>query len=202
MKKSFYQILGLKKNATTQEVKHAYRAKSRDAHPDKGGSTEAMADINAAYACLKDPSRRLTYDQTGADTQQPPIQAAIRDVLMGSFNELIDKNIERDCLGYVRNSIQTALYKLRDQDTVGKSAKKKLIERREKIKVKNGDNLFHVLVDDRLKRIESDLARLEYMITAHQGAIELLKQYESIEEAQQIIGIQFHSNVTFSDLRW
>ncbi len=43
-------ILGVGRNATRDEIEAAYRSKAREAHPDTGGSTEAMAKLNAAKA--------------------------------------------------------------------------------------------------------------------------------------------------------
>ncbi len=67
--KDYYQILGVGKSATADEVKSAYRKLARKHHPDVNpGNTEAetqFKEINEAYEVLSDPQKRKTYDQYG-----------------------------------------------------------------------------------------------------------------------------------------
>lgn len=58
-----YELLGVSKNASTAEIKSAYRVKARDVHPDAGGSPDEFHALQLAYETLSDPSRRTAYDQ-------------------------------------------------------------------------------------------------------------------------------------------
>ncbi len=67
-KRDYYEILGVSKNATTDELKKAYRKLALQYHPDKGGGKENEAkfkEINEAYSVLSDPQKRKAYDQFG-----------------------------------------------------------------------------------------------------------------------------------------
>lgn len=64
---TLYEILGIKPSADADAIKRAYRKRAAKSHPDRGGSTSAMSDINRAYAILSSPTKRLNYDQTGDD---------------------------------------------------------------------------------------------------------------------------------------
>lgn len=68
--KDYYDILGLKKNASNEEIKRAYRKLAHQHHPDKSNgdraTTEAkFKEINEAYQVLSDPEKRTRYDQFG-----------------------------------------------------------------------------------------------------------------------------------------
>lgn len=69
-KRDYYEVLGIQKGATEDEIKKAYRKMARenhpDLHPDKAEECEEkMKEINEAYAVLSDPEKRQRYDQFG-----------------------------------------------------------------------------------------------------------------------------------------
>lgn len=70
-KRDFYDVLGVARNATADEIKKAYRRKARDLHPDQNSDNPRAAEdfkaVNEAYDVLKDPSKKQMYDQFGHD---------------------------------------------------------------------------------------------------------------------------------------
>lgn len=62
---NYYETLGVKKDATADEIKKAFRRLARKHHPDAGGDEERFKDINEAYEVLSDPEKRSQYDQYG-----------------------------------------------------------------------------------------------------------------------------------------
>lgn len=65
-KKDYYEVLGVSKNASDDEIKKAFRKLAVQHHPDKeGGNEEKFKEINEAYEVLKDKQKRQRYDQFG-----------------------------------------------------------------------------------------------------------------------------------------
>ncbi|CAN4120143.1 unnamed protein product [Withania somnifera] len=63
----FYEILGVSKNATEDEIKKAYRKAAMKNHPDKGGDPEKFKEIGQAYEVLSNKHKREIYDEYGED---------------------------------------------------------------------------------------------------------------------------------------
>ena len=66
MSKDYYDILGVPKNSSADEIKRAYRKLAHQYHPDKGnGNAEKFKEVNEAYQVLGDETKRKQYDQFG-----------------------------------------------------------------------------------------------------------------------------------------
>ena len=68
-KRDYYEVLGLSKGASAEEIKKAYRTKAKELHPDRNkdnpNSEKAFKEAGEAYDVLKDPEKKAAYDRFG-----------------------------------------------------------------------------------------------------------------------------------------
>jgi curved DNA-binding protein len=70
--KDYYDILGVSRDASKEEIRRAYRKLARKYHPDiskEAGAEDKFKEINEAHEVLKDPEKRKRYDQLGTEWQ-------------------------------------------------------------------------------------------------------------------------------------
>jgi len=69
MRKDYYEVLGIPRNATPEQIKKAYRKLARkyhpDVNPDKAEAEEKFKELSEAYEVLMDSQKRQAYDQFG-----------------------------------------------------------------------------------------------------------------------------------------
>jgi molecular chaperone DnaJ len=66
--RDYYEVLGLSRNASPEEIKAAFRKLARQYHPDvsqEANAEERFKEINEAYAVLSDQDKRAAYDRFG-----------------------------------------------------------------------------------------------------------------------------------------
>jgi len=73
--KDYYEMLGVSKDCSDEDLKKAYRKLALKLHPDKNnapGSVEAFKGVGNAFAVLSDPEKRKRYDQFGSEAERAP----------------------------------------------------------------------------------------------------------------------------------
>src|SRR5262249_13563262 len=68
-KRDYYEVLGLSRGASEQDIKAAFRRLAKDCHPDRNNGDKSaeikFKELNEAYEVLKDPQKRAAFDQFG-----------------------------------------------------------------------------------------------------------------------------------------
>ena len=67
---NYYDVLGVTKGASADDIKRAYRKMAGEHHPDRGGDAARFKEINEAYQVLSDQTKRSQYDQYGQTFDQ------------------------------------------------------------------------------------------------------------------------------------
>ena len=95
---NYYDVLGVPREASQEEIRNAYRRLAKDRHPDRvGGSTQEFSLLQEAHAVLSDPNRRRTHDEA-LDLAHAADQLAGLD--FGSMeDELASRRQERESGG-------------------------------------------------------------------------------------------------------
>lgn len=74
-KRDFYDVLGVSRSASADDIKKAYRRKAKELHPDRNADNPAaeaaFKELNEAYEALKDPDRKAAYDRFGHAAFEP-----------------------------------------------------------------------------------------------------------------------------------
>ncbi len=93
-KRDYYQVLGVSRDATPEEVNKAFRRLAMKYHPDRNKSDDAhdrFKAINEAYEVLSDPERRVMYDRFGHARAESPFGArGFEGFGVGGFGDIFD----------------------------------------------------------------------------------------------------------------
>lgn len=153
--RSYYEILGVKQEATQSDIKRAYRNLARQYHPDKNHTAEATEKfkvISNAYGVLSNPTTRATYDQTlesGYSSYtfmhtSEPVQKTVENLIF-EINGLASKNKAAELKAFLIENLQT---KLSGANSWNYETSRKLIESTAFYAIQRGfDNILEVLLE-------------------------------------------------------
>src|SRR4030042_4297020 len=89
---NYYEILGVSRGSTDDEIKKAYRKLAHKYHPDKaGGDEKKFKEINEAYQVLADKTKRQQYDQFGRTFDSGGFSAGGGSAFGGDFGDIFEQ---------------------------------------------------------------------------------------------------------------
>jgi DnaJ-class molecular chaperone len=194
-----YQTIGVDRNASQEEIKKAYREKSKELHPDaNGGDDKGFAALGKAYEILSDPEKRKRYDETGSDNANNDEDMA--NSLISKLTLTFVENVGN--VGEISLTEFISTY-LKDQKKRGEEeikASEAILERTTNAsnriaKKGQGLNIILLTLQTKINFITSDIKNHKNNLLVFERALELIKEYEyTLEEKKESEENRFFSS--------
>lgn len=106
----YYAVLGVAKNATSDDIKKAYRKLASQHHPDKGGDTSKFQQIQEAYSVLSDDQKRKMYDNPPNQQQGfGGFSTNNQNFSFNNFNDIFGQIFNNRGFGYAKQVVRTSI---------------------------------------------------------------------------------------------
>lgn len=182
MTTNYYEVLGVSKGATKNEIKKAYRDLSKIHHPDKkGGDEEKFSAIAEAYEVLSDPEKRREYDETGTVKKKPNHLMYLSDMIHRLFIPMIHHFIKDDHVDIIKKFIK-------EMKSIKKGMLDAILEHQEKIDdlekslnkitVKSGENFIASMIQTEIERHERAKLNIENEKLSLEWSLKYMEDYE------------------------
>lgn len=180
---NYYELLGISKNASAEEIRFAYRRRAKELHPDSGGSDEQMAELNKAKEVLLDPERRALYDEDGHvndEVDVNPVEA--RNLLYAMFDAIMedapeDVNPVKTVREFLRQHVEAQLSLISEK--MRKITRVNRFNNRVASKVENADNLFDHYSKKKISKLEEEITELQKIIDITELAKKMIENLYS-----------------------
>jgi len=179
-----YKILGVKKKASKEEIKKAYRRKAKETHPDVGGSTEDFQKTQKAFKILNDERARIIYDTRGAEEateneKNTKAVALCTNVIERVLTELGINILTEDPFQIVQKSLtQSIIDNMKRKAEIVKTSQylTKFMKRVKRRKTKHPD-ILQILIEESLIDAEGEIFALEEQNEITHIAKDIAEQY-------------------------
>jgi DnaJ-class molecular chaperone len=169
---TLYDDLGIKKDATPDQIKEAYRALAMKHHPDKGGDSEEFKRISNAYSILSDAEKRTRYDNGEIPddiSKSNSRDAKLVNIILTIFNSIVDSRFDYahdDIFDMIRETIQ------HNRDEIN------LEKQKSRNKIKDYNNIlftmFTQLLEDKIEACNAAMIKMDEALELCDDAILLI----------------------------
>ena len=182
---NLYDVLGVDKNATEEELKLAYRKAAKENHTDKGGDNDKMILVNKAYDVLKNPKKKEHYDKTG-ETEMHGFDKRFAEVINTIFIKIISEvDVERnDLLELFKKNIHGMLVNGKNEKKKIEDSLVKLEKVLERLTAKNNAMMIQVL-NNNILGTKNNIAIYDTDISFLEDCLEVLESYHYKFEAPE-----------------
>lgn len=185
---NLYDVLGVDKDSSEENIKNIGRKLLKDNHPDRGGDSEKFKEISKAYNILKNKEKKEKYD-SGCDPEKSE-EDEIRDMLVLFFQQSVNISVKgrKDIIRVVKDIInENKAEKLKDILNIKNDIKKleKLIEKESKKNHKPKINYIEIIKGLVLSLEKEEKTRRDYIDKLNKG-YDLVKDLIEVEENEEI----------------
>jgi curved DNA-binding protein CbpA len=184
-----YRVLGVKRDATQEEIHRAYRRKAKISHPDSGGSAEAFSELATPYDVLSDTKRRERYDCTGEVEPTLPdnLDVYATEVIALKLGLIIHAEQDvtsMDIVALIEQSIREDITQRRTNISNQRRAIERVTRLRARVKRKaNGeDNKLARLLDWHELCTKNHIKKNEEAACTMERALEILQDYSFADD--------------------
>jgi len=184
-----YQLLGIKRGATRDEIREAYRCKAKTSHPDTGGSVEQFSALATAHDVLLDERRREKYDETGEiETSKPnnvdvsaiEVIAKKLGLIIHAEQDVTSMDVDALIQQAIRDDIASRKSSIADQKrAIGRVAR---LRSRAKRKTEGGDNMLLRVLDWHERTTKDLIKKNEDSVVSMKRALEILEGYSFVAD--------------------
>lgn len=184
-----YEILGVRRDASDEQIKAAYRRRAKSTHPDSGGDTTAFGRVQKAYELLLDPVRRKVFDDTGYDVElADPVDLQALIVIEKLVNELTLDEREPgsfDPLARMRSDLSEEMRKARFSKRELERHSSRIEHHLERLEKRPATDILGSMLRARVKAIATAISETEAKIKANERACEMLYDYSYEVDVQE-----------------
>lgn len=185
MTRDLYELLGVQRDATADEIHAAFRKLSKLHHPDKGGDPEEFRLMKLADEVLTDPERRARYDTTG-DTGDNGSPDQIKADALATLAQVLGMAIEApvpmfggepDIVKTMRDILLAKKLEIVSDKSRFGSKVVKLQKIKNKITVKSGENHLAAVLQSQIEHLNNNITQAERAIEIAKVALKDLERY-------------------------
>ncbi|MFT4180849.1 MAG: DnaJ domain-containing protein [Rhizobium sp.] len=184
-----YDILGIRRDASDEQIKAAYRKRAKAAHPDSGGDTEAFGRLQKAYELLLDPVRRKLFDDTGYDVE---LTDAVDLQALVAIEKLITDMVldERepgtfDPVAHMRASLAEEIRKANFSKSELERHSDRIRLHLDRLGERPSKDVVGHMLRARIKAIATAISETEAKIDATERACDMLNGYLYVVDAEE-----------------
>lgn len=186
---SHYETIGVHETATAEEIKKAYRERSKKLHPDANdGDDKGFARLAKAYEVLSNPERRKKYDDTGIDTENNEVEQ-VNSIIAGltlaflehapsvkteSLTDFIKKQAKEQL-----NNAKSAITKSEKEIERAENAKNRVVRK------ELGHNLILSVFENKISEARTAIARHNEAILLFGKVLEEIESYSYLVDAEE-----------------
>ncbi|AYG63096.1 J domain-containing protein [Rhizobium jaguaris] len=198
-----YEILGIGRDASEEQIKTAYRKRAKTAHPDSGGDVDAFGRLQKAYELLLDPVRRKLFDDTGYDVE---LTDAVDLQALVAIEKLITDMVldERepgtfDPVAHMRASLLDEIRKANFSKSELERHSDRIRLHLDRLGKRPGKDVVGHMLRARIKAIATAISETEAKIDATERACDMLDGYLYVMDTPMLEEEEPTSDVEWDD---